>query len=336
MARRIFLSLSCALLTSAVGAAELGDVHVSSFIKQPLVAEIELTAFENPAAPLEARLAHPEVYRGANIGMPQVASTLSMSVVRRDGRQFLRLTSTAPVQSSHLHLYLELLDGASRNVRLVTLWLTPDPRPAPVPDPVPAPVPVPVPLPVPAAPATPVPVVSQASVEVQAPPPPKPKPRPVASPLAKKTPPLPIAPPPLHAPATCAAPATSDEPSACAVLDAKNMQLREQIGVLEDKVKLLQVAIGARPIEASQPKPAAAPKLRPIKTAAKPQSHDGAPWAGIAGASVALLALAGGLWLLWRRKKAGPVRMPGSALLPRLRQLLKRKKVAAPVEPSLE
>src|SRR5690606_24992600 len=95
-------------------AAELGEPRVSSFIGRPLAAEIELTMLEDAARQVEVRLAHPNVYRGANIGMPAVLSTLRMSVVRREGRQFLQVSSLAPVESEHLHLYLELADGAQR------------------------------------------------------------------------------------------------------------------------------------------------------------------------------------------------------------------------------
>ena len=93
------------------------------------------------------RLAHPNVYRGANIGMPAVLSTLAMTVTQRDGRQFLHVTSLRPVDAGHLHLYLELTDKGQRAVRLVTLWLTPDPNP-PAPTPAPLSVPPPTPLPV--------------------------------------------------------------------------------------------------------------------------------------------------------------------------------------------
>ena len=65
---RLSLSFSCALLAGAAQAAELGEPRVSSFIGQPLVADIELTMLEDAASPVQVRLAHPNVYRGANIG----------------------------------------------------------------------------------------------------------------------------------------------------------------------------------------------------------------------------------------------------------------------------
>ncbi|OON63904.1 hypothetical protein B0920_11325 [Massilia sp. KIM] len=368
MACRLPLFFSCALiLSAAANAAELGEPRVASYMGQPLVADIELNLIEHPGQKVDARLAHPEVYRGANIGMPHVLSTLSMSVIQRDGRQFLHITSRAPVESSHLHLYLELADGGQRAVRLATLWLTPDPNPAPAP-PLPArtppqepaqaqaaaPAAVAVAAPAPArqpakaveAPAqnvvaktpTPKPAPKEALKPVaKADSKPAPKPEPLATPAARPEPPA----APLSAPASSAAcvPAAQPAPSAvCAALDARNVQLRAQIGQLEDRVKVLQVAMGAKPAELEALTPAA-PKTHKRKKPA-PEPVDETPWGWIAGGLGALLALAGGVVLARRRRKApaAPVAdSPKAGLAARLRQRFMRRKPAEPgVEPSLE
>lgn len=353
MASRLPLLFSAALLVSAAGAAELGDQRVSSHMGQPLVADIELTLIENPAAKVEVRLAHPNVYRGANIGMPQVLSTLNMSVMQRDGRQFLHVTSRAPVESSHLHLYVELADGGQRSVRLATLWLTPDPNPAPPPVPVVAPAPVPVPPPV-AAPgpaAVPAPKAAPRPAPVKLPdpapaarpapkPPAKPAPAPKVEKAASAPAPVPAIalPPPVPAPGTCA-PAPQSAPSkVCAALDYKNAQLREQIGQLEEKVKVLQVAMGASPAAVTAPKPAKARPHKPRKKPA-PEPVDETPWGWIGGGLAVLLALAGGILVARRRRKTA---RPGAAeptvpLMARLRQRFARKRaVQKSVEPDLE
>src|SRR5690349_9818388 len=93
--------LSTLVLLAAVGsvhAAELGEARVSSHIGQPLVADIELTTVEDPAAQVAVRLASPEVYNGAGIAMPPVLASVNLSVMKRDGRQFLHLTSLRPVE----------------------------------------------------------------------------------------------------------------------------------------------------------------------------------------------------------------------------------------------
>jgi hypothetical protein len=305
MLRRSRRFISTFVLSSAVAAslhaAELGEARVSSHIGQQLVADIELTMVEDPAAPVAVRLASPEVYSGAGIAMPAVLGSLSMSVMRRDGRQFLHLTSLRPVAAEHLHLYLELTDKGQRAVRLATLWLTPDPNPAPPPVPAPAPVPVPVPVPVQAAHPAPVPV--QAAPKVVAPPVRRPKPAPPAVPVPKP------APPAAHADSAPACVRQPDEAQACVALGARNAVLREQLGKLEDKVKGLQATTGAAAAQpAAQPEP---PKPKPIsaikplvphKPKAPPAEEGGLPWAWIGAGAALLAAVGGGAAVVLRRR----------------------------------
>ena len=258
--------LACAVLGPA-HAAELGDARVLSHIGQPLAAEVELTLVEDAARPVQAHLARPDVYRGANIAMPPVLSSLDIAVIRQGRKQFLRLASLKPVESKHLHVYLELVDGGQRSVRLVTLWLTPDPNPAPPPAPVPAPVALlaaaPMPLaPAPSAPlpppraAAPEPVV--AAKPAHPPAPPKRRPAPAAAEAEQHATRAEHAKPvkrdaksaaidkPGEAPACAPAPSAA-EVNACTALGAKNAALRYELGQLEGRVKVLQVAAGVKP-----------------------------------------------------------------------------------------
>lgn len=332
MARRLPLLSTCALLAAAswpAQAAELGEPRVSSFLKQPLVADIELIMLEDPANPVQVRLASPNVYRGASIGMPAVLSTLRMSVMRRDGRQFLHVTSLGPVESEHLHLYLELADGTQRTVRLATLWLTPDPHPAPPPAPVPvaasvlakaeAPEAKPLPRPAPA----PKPAPKPEAISRPAPAPAKPKP--VAAAPKAAEPALPKL-EPAPSGAACA-PQVRQQVDACVVLGAKNAMLREQLGQLEDKVRVLQVAVGASPAAVMPPAKLHKPKKKPD---APPEQ--GTPWL-LAGACAGVLALLAAGALVLRRRRAAPgAAMPRVGLLARLKARMKRK--PAPVAKS--
>ena len=354
MASRLPLIITCALLSGAAGAAELGNARVTSYIGQQLVADIELDTLDAPATPVQARLAHPNVYRGANIGMPAVLSTLTMTVMQRDGRQFLHVTSSAPVESSHLHLYVELLDGGQRNVRLATLSMAPNPNPPAPPPPPPPPPPLPVlaasPVPVVAAAPVAAPTVPKPALPPRPRPAPLPKPvvvakaepAPVAKPEPKKEAPKPatIAPPPLIAAAAPAAyaPSNVDQSTVCAALDYKNAQMREQIDALEGRVRVLQVALGASPSEVSKPKPPDPNKPHPARKRPAPEPESGTPWGMIAAGIGALLALAGGVVvLLRRRKRAGQIQpMPRVPMMTRLRQRFARKRaVETPVEPKL-
>jgi pilus assembly protein FimV len=327
MACRLPLLLTCALLAGAAQAAELGEPRVSSHIGQQLVADIELTMLEDAANPVQVRLADPNVYRGANIGMPTVLSTLRMSVMRRDGRQFLHVTSLGKVESEHLHLYLELADGSQRTVRLATLWLAPDPNPAPPPPP------VPVPPPVLARVAEPEPKPAPAPVAVKPKPLPAPaKPKPAPAPV-KAAAPAPAKPAPAPAGGACV-PQARQEIDACVVLGAKNAMLREQLGPLEDKVRVLQVAAGASAASVVQPvKP-----HKPKRKKAEPPPEAGTPWLLVGGAAAGVLALLAGLAVVMRRRKTGrrPAE-PRVGLGTRLKARLGRKaSPAATVEPTLE
>ncbi|WP_143084642.1 hypothetical protein [Massilia yuzhufengensis] len=295
---------------------------MSSWLGQPLVADIELTLLEDAATPVQVRLADANVYKVANIGMPAVLSSLKLSVMRRDGRQFLHVTSLKPVDAAHLHLYLELLDGGQRSVRLATVWLSPDPNPAPAPAPVAAPVPAPASAPAPA-------VVKQAAPE------PKPVPRPVA-PAARPKPAVAAPPPkaePVPAGAACVPQVTKQE-SACVALGAKNAMLREQLGQLEDKVKVLQVAMGAAPASVLPPVKTHQPrKKKPV-----PVPEPGWPWPLLGGAAAGVLALLAGLLFFLRRRKA-PKRVvePKVSLGTRLKARLGRKSAPArTAEPTLD
>lgn len=331
MACRLPLILTCALLAGASQAAELGEPRVSSYIGQPLVADIELTMLEDAVNPVQVRLAHPNVYRGANIGMPAVLSTLRMSVMRRDGRQFLHLTSLGAVELEHLHLYLELADGTQRTVRLATLWLSPDPHPAPPPVSV-------APLPVPAKVAEPAPKVEAAPKPVPA------RPRPVPAPVRPKpaiVPPEPARPAPSATEPVPAGGACAPQPraqvDACVVLGAKNAMLREQLGQLEDKVRVLQVAAGAAPASTMQPPVAPQQQVHRLKKKkAEPPPEEGSPWLLAALGAGVLALLAGGVFALRARRAAKRGEGPRVGLGARLKARLGRKPLpASTVEPTL-
>ncbi|KQW88529.1 hypothetical protein ASC94_24260 [Massilia sp. Root418] len=123
-------ALSAGLLPSAARAAELGDVAVRSYLGQQLSADIELVMLTpEDQAGVQVRLAGPNIYQGANVRMHPALSSLRLSVVKRDNRQFLHLTTLQPVDAEVVHLYLELGTGNRASVRSATLWLTPDPAP---------------------------------------------------------------------------------------------------------------------------------------------------------------------------------------------------------------
>lgn len=285
--------LSLAVLPLWAGATELGEPLVRSYVGQPLVADIELTGFVE-AQTVQVKLAHQEVYNAANIRKHPILANLTMSVMRRDGRQYLHITSIKPLESDYVHLFLELIDGARRDIRSVTLWVTADPHPAPPPAPVPVPV----------APLAPK-VQTEAVAEPELP-----TPMPKASPLRA------------HAPKAAACKAekpqfTEAQIRTCAALDYKNGALTAQIVELEEKVKLLQLAMeGKKAAKASVSASAAVPA--PIKLPPKLTVPASAPakanakaepapfpwlWIGI-GVAVLLVGAGGAFWFVKRKKAA--------------------------------
>lgn len=376
MANRASHICSSLLFACAMGtadAAELGEAQLRSHIGQPLAASVELTMLEDAAAPVGVRLAHPDVYRGANIAMPAVLANLDVVVTRQGGRQFLHLRTLKPVESRHLHVYLDLLDGGRRTVRLVTLWLTPDPNPAP--PLAAAPAPAAEALPPKAVPAArPAAALNDGEEYVEAgarralaplrQPPVLPRAAPARPLPARKAPAVPLVahaaavatPAAQQAPAACAAQPAAAQLEACSVLGEKNAALRQELGQLEAKVQHLQMAAGAAPQAA--PAPRGAPRI--LKAKKTPPPEPDTPWEWIVAAVAACLALAGlALALLRRRRRSTfgkipkehkPARLPkageepGAAPKPNFMAAVKARlmpgsrKAASPepVEPALE
>ncbi|MES2163823.1 MAG: hypothetical protein V4476_21905 [Pseudomonadota bacterium] len=132
----IFACAGALLLAAAAPAAELGDIAVRSYIGQPLAADIELVQLApDEVSALQVRLAQQDVYRGANISMNPALASLHLSVVRRDGRQFLHVTTTRNIDADYVHLFLELSAAGRQDVRAATVWLQADPNPPPPPPP---------------------------------------------------------------------------------------------------------------------------------------------------------------------------------------------------------
>ncbi len=125
---------SAVLLSSAASAAGLGKLTVLSALGQPLRAEIELTAVSNDEAKgLVARLAPAEAYRAANIEFNPALLSLRFNVEQRAGRQFVRISSTQPLNEPFVDLLLELAWDNGRLVREYTFLLDPAELRAPQP-----------------------------------------------------------------------------------------------------------------------------------------------------------------------------------------------------------
>ena len=117
---------SAVFLHSSAYAAGLGKLTVLSSLGQPLNAEIELTAVTaDQASGLVARLAPVEAFRQANIDFNPALLALRFNVEQRGGRQYVKVTSTQPVNEPFVDMLLELTWGSGRLVREYTFLLDP-------------------------------------------------------------------------------------------------------------------------------------------------------------------------------------------------------------------
>ena len=117
---------SVVLLSSSAYAAGLGRLTVLSALGQPLNAEIELTAVTaDQASGLIAKLAPTDAYRDANIDFNPALLSLRFAVEQRGSRQYIKITSSQPVNEPFVDMLLELSWGSGRLVREYTFLLDP-------------------------------------------------------------------------------------------------------------------------------------------------------------------------------------------------------------------
>jgi len=118
--------VSAMLMISSAEAAGLGKLTVLSSLGQPLRAEIELTSVsQDEAGSLVAKLASPETYQQANIDFNPALLSLQFAIDQRNGRRFVRVTSTQPINEPFVDMLMELGGTKARLVREYTLLLDP-------------------------------------------------------------------------------------------------------------------------------------------------------------------------------------------------------------------
>ncbi len=117
---------SAVLFSASAYAAGLGKLTVLSSLGQPLNAEIELTSVTaEEASGLVAKLAPAEAFRQANIDYNPALSSLRFAVEQRGSRQYVKITSTQPVNEPFVDMLLELSWNSGRLVREYTFLLDP-------------------------------------------------------------------------------------------------------------------------------------------------------------------------------------------------------------------
>jgi len=117
----IFTSVSIAQ------AAGLGKLNVSSYLGQPLKAEIVLESVtDKEVDTLAAKLASPRIFQKAGINLAPYHATLSVAVEKRtDGQPYIRVTSSQAISEPFLKLLIELHSSSGRMLREYNVLLDP-------------------------------------------------------------------------------------------------------------------------------------------------------------------------------------------------------------------
>jgi pilus assembly protein FimV len=106
--------------------AGLGKLTVQSALGQPLAAEIEIVSLQpGEQDSLSARFAPNEAYRQAGIEFNSVLMAVRFSIENRNGRPYIKLSSSAPINEPFLNVLVELGWNSGRLVREYTFLLDP-------------------------------------------------------------------------------------------------------------------------------------------------------------------------------------------------------------------
>ena len=120
------VAFALAAWSAPAGAAGLGRLSVNSALGQPLQAEVEVTSVSpEEAATLSARLASPDAFRAAGLQFNNALAGLRMAVQERNGRHYIRVSSSRPINEPFVDLMVELNWASGKFVREYTFLLDP-------------------------------------------------------------------------------------------------------------------------------------------------------------------------------------------------------------------
>lgn len=113
-------------LSTYVSAIGMGGINVTSALGQPLKAEIELVSVKRTdKASLVARIASPDVYRGAGLEYPYGNKLKFQIESRANGESYIKLTSTQPINDPFVSMLVELTWASGKLLREYTFLLDP-------------------------------------------------------------------------------------------------------------------------------------------------------------------------------------------------------------------
>ena len=113
-------------LATATQAVTLGQVKVSSYLNQPLEAEIDLIGVApGQHEDLRIRIANQDQFDRLGIAYTRLLSDLKFDVVQSSGRWIVRIRSNQPVNEPFLDFPVQLSWPGGQMVRQYTLLLDP-------------------------------------------------------------------------------------------------------------------------------------------------------------------------------------------------------------------
>lgn len=119
-------ALIAAVFTPFACALGLGEISLHSALAEPLHADIELLdARSLNSDEIKVRLAPSDVFARSGVERPTFLTSLSFLPVLEQGRQRIRVTSTAPVKEPYLNFIVELTLPGGQLLREYTLLLDP-------------------------------------------------------------------------------------------------------------------------------------------------------------------------------------------------------------------
>lgn len=115
------------ILSGAVHAVGMGGINVTTALGEPLNAEIELvTVGKSEKGSLSARMASPEVFKGAGLDYPASIPKLKFQIeTRANGEPYVKITSAQPVNEPFVNMLVELSWSSGRLLREYTFLLDP-------------------------------------------------------------------------------------------------------------------------------------------------------------------------------------------------------------------
>ena len=113
-------------LSATISAMGMGGINVTSGLGQVLTADIELVAVNKAdKASLVARLASPDIYKGAGLEYPYGNKFKFQIESRANGEPYLKVTSAQPINDPFVVMLVELTWSSGRLLREYTFLLDP-------------------------------------------------------------------------------------------------------------------------------------------------------------------------------------------------------------------